>query len=372
MTDNLSKKPGIDWTVLVEGEIHNNPTEPQTGDEVGEIIDWDFDFEIIDEVKEDVVLPARFQHTHSWKVRESYENPDNPEQLILIATDRISTHDVVHDSIVPWKWESLTQISNFWFNELKNEYKTNHIRSHVVENPVWPEDFPEELKARSVIVKKLKALPVEAIVRQYLFWSALGWYNKETWLLATWEDIWKWLQKCSKFENPRFTPSTKSDWWDINVSFDVMVWKLKEWLVENNYKDVDAFILAKRIEGYSTIIYNHANKIAQEKWIIIWDTKFEFWLDDEWNLYVIDELVTPDSSRFWKQEWFEEWKEPESYDKQPVRDYVIAFWKSHPERTDKNWKHYWEEGFKWYPIELSPQVIEACQERYIKMKIAFS
>jgi phosphoribosylaminoimidazole-succinocarboxamide synthase len=116
-------------------------------------------------------------------------------------------------------------------------------------------------------------------------------------------------------------------------------------------------------------MYNHANKIAQEKWIIIWDTKFEFWLDKDWNLTVIDEVLTPDSSRFWTKKGFQEWVEPESFDKQPVRDYVEAYWK---ENSDENWKKLWEKGFKKYPVELPQEVIEACQERYIKMWIVFS
>lgn len=378
MVDGDDIKKCTLWEPLWKDEEHNNPTDSELGDkvirnaawEVEEIIiDWDHDFEIIEWDGDSIVLLGRFKHKHSWKVRETYENPDNENELIMIATDRISTHDVVHDSIIQWKWKSLTQISNFWFDELKNAYPTNHIRTQIVENPIWPEDFPEELKERSVIVKKLKALPIEAIVRWYLYWSALKGYNAETWLLATWEDIWRDLKKCSKFEEPRFTPSTKSDSWDKNVDFVEMINVLSGWLLENGYQNINPTKLANQIKEYSILMYNHANKIAQEKWIIIWDTKFEFWLDKDWNLTVIDEVLTPDSSRFWTKKGFQEWVEPESFDKQPVRDYVEAYWK---ENSDENWKKLWEKGFKKYPVELPQEVIEACQERYIKMWIVFS
>lgn len=314
-------------------------------------------------------LPERYIHKHSWKVRETYYNPDNSEQLLLIATNRVSTHDVVHKTLIPWKWESLTQISNFWFETMRNDSQTSHIKTQVVENPIWPADFPEELKESTVIVRKLKALPIEAIVRWYLYWSALSWYNSETWLLKTWEFVWKWLKKCSKFKEATFTPSTKSDEWDVNINFDKMVEDLQDWLLENDYQYIDAYNLAKKIEEYSILMYNTANKKAIEKNIILWDTKFEYWLDDNWELIVIDEQLTPDSSRYWSEEWFEEWKEPESNDKQFIRDYVISYWKTHP---DVNWKYYWEKWFVKYPIEIPEDVVSKSQINYTRMKILFN
>ena len=200
-----------------------------------------------------VTLPDRYKYIHSWKVRETFEHPDFPDQLMIIATDRISTHDIVHKGTIPWKWEVLTQISNFWFEKFKTNPSTSHIKTHVVENPVWPDDFPEELKSRTVIVKKLKALPIEAILRWYLYWSALKWYNTETWLLKTWEDVWKNLKKSSKLKEPLFTPSTKSNSWDVNIDFDWMVLKLEEWLPKNGFGNIDASALANKIREYTIL-----------------------------------------------------------------------------------------------------------------------
>ena len=320
---------------------------------------------ILKDNKETIInLPKRYKHLHSWKVRETYENPENSNELMMIATDRISTHDIVHDSIIPWKWEILTKISNFWFKEFKNNYSTSNIKTQIVEDAIWPEDFPETLKQRTVIVKKLKALPVEAIVRWYLYWSARKWYDTEVWLLKTWENVWKNLEKCSKFNSPLFTPSTKSDDWDVNVDFNWMIKELESWLIKNNDINVNVKQLADEIKNTTIIMYNHANNVAVEKWIIIWDTKFEFWLDNKWNLVVIDEVLTPDSSRFWAEQWFKEWVEPKSSDKQWVRDYIIFYWKKYP---DKNWNKYGTKKFEKYPVKLPENVIKKCQMKYLQM-----
>lgn len=344
-------------------------TIPKNEEVINIVNKWE---EIAKEEKNLINLPERYKHIHSWKVRETYENPDNPEELLIIATDRISTHDVVHKNLIPWKWKTLTTISKYWFSELEKDERTKDIKTQIVKDATWPEDFPEELKERTIIVKKLKALPIEAIVRLYLYWTALKWYNSETWLLATWEDIWKWLKKCSKLTESMFTPSTKEKTWDVNINFNNMLSNLRTWLDENGYESKNAQELAEEIKRQSILMYDFINSKANEKWIIVWDTKFEFWLDENWNLVVIDEVWTPDSSRFWKKEWLKEWEEPESYDKQKARDEVIEYWKTHPENVDINWKHYWEDKFKGYPIKISDDWVLDCQIRYAKMEVLFS
>ena len=225
----------------------------------------------------------------------------------------------------------------------------------MVENPIFPDDFPEELKEKTTIVKKVKPLPIEAIVRWYLYGSALKWYNKETWKLSTWQFVGKWLQKCSKFDEPIFTPSTK---WkkDININFDDMHKILEPWLKENWYENIDAKLLAEKIKETSLKIYKFASKKALEKQDILWDTKFEFGLDKNWDLVLIDEILTPDSSRYWDAKTFQEWKEPKSSDKQYVRNEVMKIWTNNP-RSD--WKK--------YPVKLSYEVINNTKEIYNKM-----
>lgn len=305
------------------------------------------------------ILPERYKHFHTWKVRETYINPDNENELIIIATDRISTHDVVHNSLIPGKWTCLTQISNHWFDVLSQDERTKHIPSQMISPQKFPDDFPEEYKSRAIVVKRLKALPIESIVRWYLYWSAFEdkntWkkYDKVTWYLPTWEQVWSGLDKCSKFSSPLFTPSIKVEkWHDVNVNFTDMVKKLVdffEWDIEK------ALTIAEKIRKYSLTIYNVVNENAQKKWVTLWDTKFEYWLDENWELYIIDEICTPDSSRYWTSDTIVEWQEPVSHDKQAVRDYVVK-------ESKKVWKKAWEVA-----ITLTPEVINKTVVTYSDM-----
>lgn len=305
-------------------------------------------------------LPGRYKLKYSWKVRELYTHPDDSSLYIIIASDRISTHDVVHYGTVPWKGKALTQMSKFWFGDIKQNPVTHRIQNQL-SGATLPDDFPEEYKESTVVVKKMKALPIEAIVRGYLYGSALKWYNSTTWQLDTGEYIWEGLKKCSKFQEAMFTPSTKSNDKDINISFEKMVEILKEWLPNNGYASLNAQNVAEDIRWKSLAIYNHANNVAQEKWLILGDTKIEFGLDELGRVVIIDELCTADSSRLWTANTVIEWEEPESHDKQPVRDYVIDYWKNHP---DKNRKYYWDEGFEKYPVEIPQAILDQCDERY--------
>ena len=319
--------------------------------------------------RESFNIPSRYNHLYSGKVRETYEHPDNPEWLIIIATDRISTHDVIHKSEIPGKWETLTQISNFWFDVFAQDERTKDIPTQKVDNPQWPEDFPAELKTRSIIVKKASPFPTEAIVRWYLYGSAERWYDKNTGCLETWEFIWKWLKKCSKLSEPMFTPSTKSNQKDINISFEQMPYEIWKWLVEIERTDLDPVDLANTVKDYSLRLYQVASEEAERRWYILGDTKFEFWLDAEGNIILIDEACTPDSSRFWVAISVVPGKEPESGDKEPVRQDVVEFWKNNP---DRNRRYYWEEGFEKYSVELVDGTIYKTSGRYTNMKITFS
>lgn len=308
-------------------------------------------------------LPERYKKIHSGKVRETYVNPDNPNELLIVATDRISTHDVVHKSAIPGKWTCLTKVSNFWFDVLSKDERTKDIPSQMVSPQKFPADFPEDLKERTIVVKRLKALPIEAIVRWYLYGSALEdkntWkkYDESTWCLPTWEFVWKGLQKCSKFKDPLFTPSKKVEWWhDENINFDEMVKHLTDFFGWDTEK---ALNIANQIRDYSLKIYNVVNEYAKEKWVTLWDTKFEFWIDENGKLYIIDEICTPDSSRYWTTETIVEWKEPTSHDKQAVRDDVV-------EKSKKLWKKAWD-----IPLYLPQEVIRKTMKTYWDMTNRF-
>ena len=314
-------------------------------------------------------VPDRYTHLYSGKVRETYQHPDFKNVLIIIATDRISTHDVIHKSEIPGKWETLTQISNYWMEVFAKDDRTSHIPTQQTYITDWPEDFPEELKTRSIMVKKAIPMPTESIVRGHLYGSAHNWYNSETGCLETWEFIWKWLKKCSKLSEPMFTPSTKSNEKDVNINFDDMPYEIWKWLEEIWRKELDPIELANQVKEYSLLLFEVAREKAKEKWYTLADTKFEFGLDAQWKLMLIDETCTPDSSRFWVTISVIEDKEPESWDKQPVREEVVAYWKKNP---DKNGKYYREEWFEKYSITLSDWTRYETSERYGGMKVVFS
>jgi phosphoribosylaminoimidazole-succinocarboxamide synthase len=178
-------------------------------------------------------LPERYKRIHQGKVRDTYEHPDIPDQLIIIATDRVSTHDVVHKNTVPGKGEILTQISNFWFQYFSEHSDTKHIKTQKVKDFEFPRDFPDYLKKRAIIVQKLKPLPTEAIVRWYHYGSATKWYDSETGKLSTGIFVGTGLEKCSPYEEAIFTPSTKG-MVDININFEWMITHIDTWLQENN------------------------------------------------------------------------------------------------------------------------------------------
>ena len=240
------------------------------------------------------------------KVRDVYETDDS---LLLIVTDRISAFDYVLHEPIPFKGICLTQISKFWFDFFKDT-----VPSHVISTDIA--DFPEELKehtgilnGRSMLVKKAKVFPIECIVRGYISGSAWKSYQKDGTVCGI--KLPKGLKESDKFDEPLFTPSTKAEsGHDINISFEKM---------EELIGDEDA----EKIREQSIKIYKEGAKYTLSKGIIIADTKFEFGkIGDE--IILVDELLTPDSSRFWPADLYEPGKSQPSFDKQYVRDYLTS------------------------------------------------
>ncbi len=242
----------------------------------------------------------------SGKVRDIYSLGDN---LLMVASDRISCFDVVLPTAIPQKGEVLTRLSVFWFDFLKDV-----VANHFVTDDIH--DFPEEIKlghpdleVRSMIVRKADPLPFECIVRGYLSGSAWKEYQKEQTVCG--QKMPEGLRESDKLPAPIFTPSTKEDeGHDINVSFDSVEEKLgKE--------------LAGQLRDISLKVYKKASEYAETRGIIIADTKFEFGkISDGSVLILIDEVLTPDSSRFWPKDEYAPGKPQPSFDKQYVRDYL--------------------------------------------------
>lgn len=243
---------------------------------------------------------------HRGKVRDVYELPEN--RLLMVASDRLSAFDVVLPDPIPGKGEMLCQISNFWFAQTAH-LCPNHLTGDSVAS-VLPEGVDLALYAkRSVVAKKLKALPVEAIARGYIIGS--GWKDYQTNGAICGIQLPSGLRQAEQLPVPIFTPSTKAAVGDHdeNVGFDVIVEKI-------------GADLAEQIRSKTMEIYAFASRFAAEKGIIIADTKLEFGLDEHGVLHVMDEMLTPDSSRFWPADSYQVGISPPSYDKQFVRDYL--------------------------------------------------
>ena len=243
---------------------------------------------------------------HRGKVRDVHALSGN--RLVIVATDRLSAFDVVLPDPIPGKGEMLTQISNFWFG------KTAHIiPNHLLHTPlsdVLPEETDLALYSkRAVVTKRLKPVPVEAIARGYLIGS--GWKDYQATGSLCGIKLPTGLRQAEQLPEPIFTPSTKAAVGDHdeNVSFDAVVAAVG--------KD-----LAEQVRDATLAIYKWAAAYAAERGIIIADTKFEFGTDENGKLYVMDEMLTPDSSRFWPAEHYKVGISPPSYDKQFVRDYL--------------------------------------------------
>lgn len=251
------------------------------------------------------------------KVRDMYEIPDHPDKLLMVATDRISAYDVIMDDPIAGKGKVLTQISLFWF-ELLGDIVPNHLISADVDQfPAVCHQYRDQLEGRSMLVKRSKVLPIECIVRGYLsgsFWKA---YQKNTTVCGF--ALPEGMVESGKFPQPLFTPSTKAEQGlhDENISLEQM-------------EEVVGKDIASKMAAISTKLYEKAADYAKTKGIIIADTKFELGMVGE-ELILIDEVLTPDSSRFWPLDEYQQGKGQPSFDKQFLRDYLSTLdWDKQP------------------------------------------
>lgn len=240
------------------------------------------------------------------KVRDIYDVDD--KHMLIVTTDRLSAFDVVLPDPIPNKGVVLTQVSNFWFDRLSHIIP-NHFSDLTLNDLKLSKDEVSMLEGRSVIVQKLKPLPVEAIVRGYLIGS--GWKDYQATGKVCGIDLPGGLKLADKLPEVLFTPSTKADvgGHDENITFKQM------------HALIGGF-LAGEVKRVSLQLYTEAAEYALSKGIIIADTKFEFGLNDKGQLILIDEILSPDSSRFWPADQYQPGISPPSFDKQYVRDYL--------------------------------------------------
>ena len=240
----------------------------------------------------------------SGKVREVYDLEDG--RMVIVTTDRISAFDVILPTMITDKGKVLNALSNFWFCLTKDIVKNHMISSDLKDMPV--EFQKPEFEGRTILVKKLKMIPYEVIVRGYMFGSIYEAYKKGEPFLGHSFD--REYQQAEKLEKPICTPSTKAkEGHDINVTLDYMK------------NDLGAE-LGQKIADTAIAIYNKCYEHAYKNGIIIADTKFEFGLDENGELVLADEVLTPDSSRFWNLAEYKVGTSPASYDKQFVRDWL--------------------------------------------------
>jgi len=266
------------------------------------------------------------------KVRDIYQTDNN---LLLVVTDRISAFDYVLPDPIPSKGVCLNQLSKFWFDYTKNIVPNHMISTEIDDFPDELKNYRESLEYRSMLVKKTKVIPIECIVRGYISGSAWKSYQKDQTVCGI--KLPPGMQESEPFDEPIFTPSTKAEiGHDENISFDQMV-------------DIIGIEKAEKIRDLSLTIYKKASSYAKKKGIIIADTKFEFGIIHD-QIILVDEVLTPDSSRFWPAEKYSPGKSQESFDKQFVRDYLSSTgW-------DKNSE----------PPHLPDYVIQGTKERYLE------
>lgn len=240
------------------------------------------------------------------KVRDIYEVDD--EHILIVTTDRLSAYDVVLPDPVPFKGEVLTQISNFWFDMMSN-LVPNHLTDLELNSLFDDANQLRVLEKRAIIVRKLAPLPIEAVVRGYLTGSAWRDYQKTGQTSGI--ELPPGLEQAAQLPEVLFTPASKADAGDHdeNIGFDVV-------------SELIGGELAARVREVSIAIYKRAAEHALQRGIIIADTKFEFGLDGDGQLFIIDEALTPDSSRFWPLAEYRTGVSPPSFDKQFVRDYL--------------------------------------------------
>lgn len=247
------------------------------------------------------------------KVRELYDLGDT---MLIVTSDRISAFDVVFDDIIPDKGKILNQISAHFFKSTKDIVPNHFISDDVADYPKELQPFEEQLRGRSMLVKKTRVIPFECIVRGYISGSAWSEYRRTNTVGGMM--IAEELEESQKFPKPLFTPSTKAEsGHDINISYRDMLQHMDEW--------IGRFIKDKSLE-----LYNYAHDLLLKEGIILADTKFEFGVIGG-EIMLIDECLTPDSSRFWEIESYQIGKSPNSFDKQYIRDFLTqSGWDKNP------------------------------------------
>lgn len=266
------------------------------------------------------------------KVREIFDFDD---RLLIVATDRISAFDYIMPNGIPDKGKILTRISSFWFERSRHLIQNHVIATEIREFPSVCQPYSSRLEKRSMLVWKTEPLPVECIVRGYL--SGSGWKDYRRNGAISGVSLPSGLQESQRLDEPIFTPSTKSDsGHDENISF-------------NRMQAMVGSEPARRVREVSLQMYDWARRYAEERGIIIADTKFEFGLRNG-ELYLIDEVLTPDSSRFWPMDQYKPGHPQVSYDKQYLRDWLESIgWNKQP------------------PVpELPPEVIRNTREKYLE------
>ncbi|EEI77059.1 phosphoribosylaminoimidazole-succinocarboxamide synthase [Corynebacterium striatum] len=274
---------------------------------------------------------SSYKHLASGKVRDIYDVDENT--LLMVVSDRISAYDHSLDPAIPDKGRVLTATSKFFFDVIDFP---NHLAG-----PLDDERIPEEVLGRAMVVKKLDMLPFECVARGYLTGSGLKEYKESGTVCGI--ELPEGLTEASRLPEPIFTPATKAEQGehDENVSFDAVVAKLgKE--------------RAEELRAATLRIYSEAARIAEEKGIILADTKFEFGMDENGTLILADEVLTPDSSRYWPADTYEEGKVQPSFDKQYVRN-----WLTSPESG-------WDQAADTTPPHLPDDVVEATRARYVE------
>ena len=242
---------------------------------------------------------------HQGKVRDIYDI--NPEKMLIVTTDRISAFDVIMDETIPYKGQVLNQMAKFWFEKIE-DIVPNHLTHEKVSHFIT-EDEALRIENRAVVVKKLTPIPIEAIVRGYLVGSGWKEYQKDQSICDI--KLPSGLKLASQLPETIFTPSNKAavGAHDENISMATCVKLIGQDLTE-------------QISKISLEIYKVAYEIALEKGIIIADTKFEFGTDSNGKLFIMDEVLTPDSSRFWSKDSYQVGTSPHSFDKQFIRDWL--------------------------------------------------
>ncbi|MGI9211555.1 MAG: phosphoribosylaminoimidazolesuccinocarboxamide synthase [Methylococcaceae bacterium] len=279
----------------------------------------------------------RLKRVGRGKVRDLYEI--DSQHWLIVTTDRLSAFDCILPDPIPGKGQVLTRVSRFWFDRLQSIIP-NHLATQDVNDVITAPDEQAQLAGRALLVRRLTPLPIEAVVRGYLIGS--GWKDYQNHGVLCGIRLPPGLQLADKLQNPIFTPSTKAEQGqhDANIGFDEVARRI-------------GADLAEQVREVSLKLYTEAATYAEARGIIIADTKFEFGLDEAGTLYLIDEALTPDSSRFWPAESYRPGISPPSFDKQFVRDYLESLdWDKRPPAP-----------------HLPPDIIEKTSEKYREAEI---